>query len=81
MNVVHFVFILFFLILGFPYFQFNINKLTGKFGKSLVSESLQLKIGSIDAKTYYIVDPTQDHFCFMSANTMNESSVFEGMNI
>lgn len=63
----------------FPFLQMSIYKFQGRFAQSRVSESVKLKIGTAEAKSYYINNPGQDHFSVLSAKTLTENSVFEGI--
>ncbi|CAH1404327.1 unnamed protein product [Nezara viridula] len=61
-----------------PYLKFSIYKVQGVFAKSQVSESIKLKVGSLDAFSFYLKDP-QKSFTFLYAGRSLDSSVFDGI--
>lgn len=61
-----------------PYLKLSIYKIQGVFAKSQVSESIKLKIGSLDAFSFFLNEP-QKCFTFLYAGRSLDSSVFDGI--
>ncbi|XP_014293923.1 intermembrane lipid transfer protein VPS13B [Halyomorpha halys] len=61
-----------------PYLKISIYKVQGVFAQSQVSESIKLKIGSLDAFSFYLNEP-QKNFTFLYAGRSLDSSVFDGI--